>query len=154
MNFYCTCIYCNHKANLDPDTLQKYLNEPPSLKNIHTVYDKLRCSNCSKTEVRLYQEDDRLLIDAEQLCRCSSCRHPIISPRLQAMPNISLCAICMEDQEKPARTDPHPMPPPELKKCARCGSPSVVRENAMDGSYFIGCTQFPTCWWKAEWSPT
>ena len=144
------CIDCGRAAQVSAEVLERQLDEPPTLVNIASAWPKFKCRACGSKRIRLSDESGRLLVDPDSHLKCGSCGLPIIRPRLEAMPQASVCQQCAENLATPELTPQHPSPPPELSKCLQCGNLTVVRENSEDGSYFIGCTGFPRCRWTAS----
>ena len=119
------------------------------LTNIHSFYNRLKCTGCKKKKSSMWSKDGTLLIAGNNVTYCTVCNYPIIQPRLDASPGTTTCVVCAEP--KPVR-HPHPpvkLPtiPPELKKCSK-GHRTEIRMNNTTGEFFIGCSEFPSCWWK------
>ncbi len=124
-------------------------NTKIDLTNIHRFYKRLKCAGCKKKKSSMWSKDGTLLIDGNNVTYCTVCNYPIIQPRLDASPGTTTCVVCAEP--KPVR-HPHPpvkLPtiPPELKKCSK-GHRTEIRMNNTTGEFFIGCSEFPSCWWK------
>jgi ssDNA-binding Zn-finger/Zn-ribbon topoisomerase 1 len=83
---------------------------------------------------------------------CGYCNEPIPEARLKTLPHTRYCsAACVEEAAEERESSTHwPSPPKDRSSCPRCGSPTIVRENPKDGSRFIGCTRFPSCFWSGE----
>ncbi len=82
---------------------------------------------------------------------CSSCGEKIPEGRLKAVPGTRYCTVCAEEVGKGQVDAPWPKPPADKAICPYCYSPTVVRQNAKDMSFFLGCSAFPKCRWTAEW---
>lgn len=149
-NLNLECFSCGHTGKVEAATLEKKLAEPPTYKNIAELWKFFSCSSCGAKIVSFSDQDNVLLFDPANMRKCMECELPILFPRIQLLPDTALCLACADEGEKPEKPSPYPTPPPELSKCTRCGSPSVVRENSKDGHYFIGCTAFPRCRWTQE----
>ena len=35
-----------------------------------------------------------------------------------------------------------------MTKCVKCGEDSTTRYIVSTGNWFLGCSTFPTCWWR------
>jgi len=145
-----TCTHCDHQGAVDGELLTQRLGEALTYSNIAGLSGEFKCGACGSKSIAVSDDQGILLLDPNNVRICQACALPIVFPRLQAVPNTSLCQSCAEEGEQPERPSPYPMPPPELSTCPRCESPSVVRENSQDGNYFIGCTGFPKCRWTEE----
>ena len=38
--------------------------------------------------------------------------------------------------------------PPNMTKCEKCGKDSTTRYVQSSGTWFLGCSTFPSCWWR------
>jgi RNA polymerase-binding transcription factor DksA len=142
-----TCGACGHRTAIPARALEERLGEAPTVGNVLRLYDRLTCSQCRARKITLHDESGRLLAAWDQLRRCRACGDPIPAPRVAALPGTDVCAACAtRARERPA--DPRwPSPPGELKRCGRCGSRTIVRQNRDDENFFVGCTRYPTCSW-------
>jgi len=147
-----TCTHCDHKGAVDGKALSDRLNEPLTYANIAELSGEFKYSACGSKAILINDDQCELLLDSSNTRLCQACEKPIIFPRLQSLPGTSLCHTCAEEGEQPELTSPYPTPPPELSKCPRCESPSIVRENSETEIYFIGCTSFPKRRWTEELS--
>jgi hypothetical protein len=141
------CNCCSNEVELEGARLEQHLGEPLSLSSVGLLYDKLRCRECERRDLRLSDDAGRLLIDSTSITRCQNCKSVIPLPRLAAMPNSRICFACAADTARPLPDPPHPQPPPNRQKCPSCNHPTIVRQSKMDGEFFLGCTDFPKCTW-------
>ena len=141
------CSGCNHQATVEAETLESRLDRPLSIASVGSLYGRLRCSACGNKEIRIGDADGRALIDPAAITPCRACGCPIPLPRLEALPHTDLCVLCGEDEARHRPARPYPQPPAHKRKCPRCGSPTVVRQNSEDEEFFLGCTSFPKCRW-------
>lgn len=140
------CTRCAHKGLLDAEHLRRLLGSEPSLANITTIWDRLRCTSCgAKESATLRDARGEVLLDPSVVRRCGACQRPIVWLRVKAVPGTSRCPSCANDREQPKRAPGHPTPPRSLETCPRCGRPTQVRENSESGELFIGCTGYPGC---------
>ena len=146
---YFVCVNCHHAKMLQSVDLAVYLDEEISLKNIAQLHGKTRCVECDGKISEIHDGSGRLLIDPLNVTPCHCCGLPIVIPRLEAMPSANVCAMCAEEGAKPPQAPPYPQPPPDKRKCPRCKSPTVVRENSQDHNFFVGCTLYPNCRWTS-----
>ncbi len=146
---YLECTDCPHRGLASKERLEGALSGPPTYSNIAEVWSKFKCKRCQKKSVRVLA-DNVLLLDPKNTRYCQSCGSGILLPRIQSVPLTGVCAPCAEDGDFEGKPDTYPTPPPDLKKCRRCKRPAIVRENSQDGSFFVGCTNYPHCMWTAE----
>ena len=143
---------CGREADLSAD---KFDLSPGEFKvdKLADSLSKLQCSKCYNQPNFVFNDKDQLLFDMTNLSHCSSCEIPVSIARLNAVPGTSVCALCAQEGVKDARTPPpHPQPPSELSKCPTCekygrNSPTVMRQNGVDKSWFVGCALYPNCRW-------
>ena len=41
-----------------------------------------------------------------------------------------------------------PIPPVHMTKCEKFGKDSTTRYVQTSGTWFLGCSTFPSCWWR------
>ena len=142
------CPECNHRATIEAEMLESRLDRPLSIASVGSLWGRMRCSGCGSKEIRVGDADGRALIDPAAITPCRMCNCPIPLPRLEALPHTDVCVLCgeVEVKDRPAR--PYPQPPARKRKCPRCGSPTIVRQNSEDHEFFLGCTSFPKCRWN------
>jgi hypothetical protein len=141
------CSRCDRPDEIEGTSLEELLGEPISLRSVGSLYGELRCDNCRSLEIRILDDNGRLLIDPANLTRCNSCEEVIPLPRIQAAPGTKRCVTC---SSKPRPPQPrHPQPPPDMQTCPRCGASTVVRQNRNDKNLFLGCMRFPRCRWTS-----
>ena len=111
-------------------------------------YDDLVCE-CGSTELEIYS--DKKLILSRNSKICERCQIKYLPQNWLDLKKKNLCVDCIElpaiqsiqtSQEK-AEVPQH------LKKCP-FGHDTVLRENSINGSKFIGCSRFPHCRWTAR----
>lgn len=148
------CLSCEHKASIDGTVLARKLNfEQLGLKNVADAVPSLKCKDCGKRLVRIFDDRERLLFDSHNLTLCWVCDDPIPLPRLATLPGTTLCIECMERDELDPVSPAYPQPPIELRTCPACKSQSVARQNGEFHTWFIGCSAFPKCRWTTEFPP-
>ncbi len=146
-NIAVECPGCGRQATIDAEKVEFRLDLPLSMNSVGQLYGRLRCSGCGSREIRIGDADGRVLIDPAAITSCRACDCPIPLPRLEALPDTNICMVCAEDGAKPSAPPPYPQPPAEKRKCPRCGTPTIVRQNSEDHGFFLGCTSFPKCRW-------
>ena len=134
--FVAQCI-CGHQKILPPE-LGSEIN------HILQLADRLSCSECRQKVHHIFGSDGQMVYDRLLSSTCSSCEEFIPLRRLELVPGTSLCTECASRGEKDAkRPPPHPNPPAEFSTCPRCKSPTQMRQNGSDKSWFIGCITYP-----------
>ena len=159
------CLSCGRNVVVDGSGLAEKLSyDKLSLKNIVDAVPLLKCDKCAERSVRVFDNRERLLFDADNPVTCAKCEAHIPLPRLSARPNTTMCIECTEKGElepvAPPYSEPHQKalelkpayfkPPAELSVCPRCNAPGVVRHNSHSGARFVGCSTFPDCRWTAS----
>jgi len=126
------------------------------LTNIHGFYKRLSCKSCGEKRCSMWSIDGTLLIDGRNVMSCAVCKYPIIEPRLDASPGTDKCVLCAAPQPErhphvklPTIQDKFTVPeiPDKLRKCPK-GHRTEIRMNNTTGEFFIGCSEFPKCWWR------
>ena len=151
--FICSNMKCakeyvkNHTDNTDDPDCRGAIN------SISKNYKKYTCTECKSRNPFIKSKDGTVLFDPTNLTMCKICGQPIPLSRLKVQPGAQVCVPCGHDATSPKRRASYPRPPPDKKSCPRCGSQTVVRENRVDGEFFLGCTKYPSCHWTAPFKP-
>ncbi len=137
---------CSHQ-----NTLEQIEGETLTLKNIHLFFKSFVCSKCKRKHLKVFH-DGTLTIDSNNLILCESCSRPVIYQRYEICPE-KICITCAEDKEKPKIPSPVKLPriPEKYKKCPK-GHYTEIRQNKETGEFFIGCSEFPKCFWTKAFS--
>lgn len=141
------CAECNHRVTIEAEVLESRLDRPLSMASVGSLWGRMRCGRCGTREIRISDAAGRALIDPAAITPCRTCGCPIPLPRLEALPDTDVCVLCREEEGNHLPAPPHPQPPANERKCPRCGSPTVVRQNSDNHEFFLGCTSFPKCRW-------
>lgn len=144
------CLGCGRRGTVVNEALERLLGEQLTYVNIAELWSKFRCTGCGSKRIRLSDESDRLLLDPVDARHCKICGTAILIPRMEVVPDTNTCSTCAREIRRPEPPPPYPVPPPEVSTCPRCRRPTIVRENSGDGTFFIGCIDFPRCRWTAE----
>lgn len=156
----CQNVSCGHSKYVGASTLYDRLGDEPTLINIGQLAAKFKCSLCNSKDYLIFDDHDVLIFDTARLyiCHGSSCNEAAIPiPRLNALPQENLCAICKEHSEKEANMiNDFPEVPKDKRSCPRClekhkkDTPVVVYQNRKNKTFFIGCSLFPKCRWAED----
>ena len=104
---------------------------------------------CGSTNLEGYVDNELVLHKDSELCeRCSS---KILPAHWIKLRKKKLCIDCIEKAPIQAIESAQERAeiPQHLKKCIH-GHDTVLRENTLNGSKFIGCSRFPHCRWTAS----
>lgn len=143
------CAVCNHEGKLSGEQLEAKLDEDPTIMNALSLYPRFSCSKCGSRKLHVYGDRGNILLDHENIrfCKHPNCDTPIPIPRLATFPNADTCPTCAARPLSPTPIQ-IPFPPEGSEDCPRCGLPVEVRQPKAGGSYFLGCSSFPSCWWR------
>jgi hypothetical protein len=140
------CLACGHAGDLDARRFRELRGEDFDMRSLTEYYDELVCSHCRSKRVRVESRSGKALLDPDTVVECMRCGLPIPLARLDAQPGVNTCVACAEDAVRPY-TEAWPQPPNAFRKCPRCKSPTEVRQNTVDQSFFLGCKTWPRCPW-------
>lgn len=157
-NLKVECSDCSHIKTIRADDLEKMVGHEIKVTTVNRFYEKLTCGSCSGKAIRVWDANDRLLIDPEHYSECRQCGLAIEYPRIQALPGTNICAGCASDitDERPKTHQPEPIQfdaeriPERLKKCPTCSKKTILRMNRRTGERFVGCSGFPGCRWTSS----
>ena len=142
------CLICGKEAT---KILEKHSvdDSEVTLATIHVFYDRAKCSHCDDKVISMWSADNVLLIDGKNKTLCSGCNLPIIHPRLELKPfeGSPTCVVCAEPKKHRDPQVKWPEVPPEYRVCSK-GHRTEIRRNSQTGEFFVGCTEFPICWWS------
>ncbi|MBX9699532.1 MAG: hypothetical protein K2X74_08845 [Acetobacteraceae bacterium] len=153
------CRDCGRAGTVPEAALTTWLGEQPTMLNIRDVLARLICSapgcRSRRSDVWAAGEGGAQLIAADCYRVCDRCGLPRLLAELEKHPGRTLCPACFiavaaEATNAKAKGAIHPMPPPGIERCPRCGKPTIVREPKEGGPYFLGCTGFPSCRWNCN----
>jgi hypothetical protein len=156
------CADCSENWQYSQETLEEWLCEEPTMMNAISLYSEFECPRCSSGRIYVYGDQENLLVNPSdiKICEKPNCRTPIPIPRLETLPSASTCPICA-NEKTPISGLQWPFPPEGKEECPKCGNATEVRMSKNGGHYFLGCSDFPNCWWKAQvrqgdlrWTPT
>lgn len=135
------CRNCHVVTAFDRNDLQSRLGENINLKNIGQCYDDFgKCEKCGSKDILVFDKDNRLLFDSEDLKRCIQCGAPL-TELLKAHDNgATTCMVCKESP--PENEDENPKVPSHMKVCPVCGAPTEARQRNDDGEWYIACIKY------------
>jgi hypothetical protein len=104
MHVKLNCDDCNFEWVENQSALKIILNKEPTIRNIIDILPDLTCPDCSQSRLHLFDDQDQLLIDPNNvtLCSFSTCDNPIPLTRLSVMPEANTCGIEHEEIIPPA----------------------------------------------------
>jgi hypothetical protein len=156
------CADCLENWQYSHENLEEWLCEEPTMMSAISLYSEFECPRCGSGRIYVYGDQENLLVNPNdiKICEKPNCQTPIPIPRLETFPSASTCPICAN--EKTSISDPQwPFPPDGKEECPKCGNATEVRMPKNGGNYFLGCSDFPNCWWKSQvrqddlqWTPT
>jgi hypothetical protein len=155
------CADCLENWQYSQEKLEEWLYEEPTVMNAVSLYSEFECPRCESGRIYVYGDRENLLVNPNdiKICERPNCQTPIPIPRLKTLPSASTCPICAN--EKAVISNPQwPFPPEGKEECPKCGNATEVRSPKNGGNYFLGCSDFPNCWWKSpvrqddlQWTP-
>ena len=152
------CHECSNTESLDYDYLNENLksDDALNLSNISELVRSFICSKCRQKSFEILDVDGVLLFDTNNNVSCEICDLPIPFPRLSASPGTKRCVNCQNSGEGLSLGVQFPSVPTGLRgKCPSCQKKRdkgivVVYQNSNDKSFFLGCSNFPSCRWSSN----
>ena len=167
-------IYCNNKScdfsvELKSSNLKTFFDEKfgkeifESKKdydiNIFShLYDEIMCGICENFPLTVINNKHEMVLDPDKIIPCEQCQKPILLTRLKIKKGTKICTPCarkdeLTDVEKIKIHNDKAIPksppiPPDMTTCEKCGKDSTTRYVQSSGTWFLGCSTFPTCWWR------
>lgn len=128
------CRECGYQMTCGPEAMLDWLRrvrmvradvlpEPELLGELfHSAADRFQCPQCDVVGMLVRPIDDQLDDDEAwgMARRCESCSQPIARERLEALPDVRLCAACQAGDERGEAAGPREF-------CPRCGEVMTVR---------------------------
>jgi len=167
-------IYCNNKScdfnvelklsNLKTFFDEKFGEEIFESKKDYDInifshlYDEIMCGICENFPLTIINNKHEMVLDPDNIIPCEQCEKPILLTRLKIKKGTKICTPCarkdeLTDVEKIKIHNDKAMPksppiPPDMTTCEKCGKDSTTRYVQSSGTWFLGCSTFPTCWWR------
>ena len=167
-------IYCNNKScdfhvelklsNLKTFFDEKFGKEIFESKKDYDInifshlYDEIMCGICENFPLTIINNKHEMVLDPDKIILCDQCEKPILLTRLKIKKGTKICTPCarkdeLTDVEKIKIHNDKAIPksppiPPDMTKCEKCGKDSTTRYVQSSGTWFLGCSTFPTCWWR------
>ena len=166
---YCGNKKCDFKVELKLNDLKNFFdtkfkkqiyetNKEYDINIFSDLYDEIMCGKCETFPLYVINNKHEYILDPEKIIPCEQCEKPILLTRLKIKKGTKICTPCARGEEKSTiekikihNDQVMPKSPPipeELKKCVKCGSASTTRYSPTNQEWFIGCSTFPSCWWK------
>ena len=166
---YCNKKSCDFRVELKLSNLKTFFDEKfgeeifESKKdydiNIFShLYDEIMCGKCENFPLNIINNKHQLVLDPDKIVPCSECEKPILLTRLKIKKGTKICTPCARKEElstvekiKIHNDKAMPKSPPipaDMTKCEKCGKDSTTRYVASSGTWFLGCSTFPSCWWR------
>ena len=166
---YCNNKKCNFSVELRKENLKTFFDEKfgeeifESKKdydiNIFShLYDEIMCGKCENFPLNIINNKHEYVLEPDNIFPCSECEKPILLTRLKIKKGTKICTPCARKEEistaekiKIHNDKAMPKSPPipaDMTKCEKCGKDSTTRYVASSGTWFLGCSTFPTCWWR------
>lgn len=156
-NLTISCLKCAHERNESRDWYFRFLDEEhPTLADINQLIGRFVCSKCHCREVRI-SSGEMVYFDHARNRSCIFCELPIPLPRLKFEPSALSCVRCAgEGNSEFDRGVIFPEVPAGMRgKCPTCKDKDrsgivVVYQNHEDKNFFLGCSEFPRCFWSTD----
>jgi len=166
---YCPNRSCDFYVDLKKENLKKYFDEKFGKEIYETnreydinifsdLYDEIMCGKCEAFPLHVINNRHESILNPEKIVPCELCQKPILLSRLRIVRGTKICAICARNNEKTEAQKikihndlampKSPPLPPDMKKCGKCGSEATTRYSFSNQQWFVGCSTFPSCWWK------
>ena len=122
------------------------------------LYDEIMCGECDNFPLSIINNKHEMVLDPDNIIPCAECEKPILLTRLKIKKSTKVCTPCARKDElstaekiKKHNDQAIPKSPPipsNMSKCEKCGNDSTTRYVESTGTWFLGCSTFPTCWWR------
>jgi|TARA_B100001964_G_scaffold112699_1_gene125716 hypothetical protein len=166
---YCGNKKCDFKIELKMSNLKSYFdgkfnkqiyetNKEYDINIFSDLYDEIMCGKCETFPLYVINNVHEYILNPKNIIPCEECGKPIILTRLKIKKNTKICAPCARGEEKSTieKIKIHndqvipksPLIPANMTKCEKCGEDSTTRYIVSTGNWFLGCSTFPTCWWR------
>ena len=166
---YCNNQKCNFNVELKLKDLKTFFDEKFGKEifenkrdydiNIFShLYDEIMCGECDNFPLSIINNKHEMVLDPDNIIPCVECEKPILLTRLKIKKSTKVCTPCARKDElstaekiKKHNDQAIPKSPPipsNMSKCEKCGNDSTTRYVESTGTWFLGCSTFPTCWWR------
>lgn len=166
---YCNNKTCNFSVELKLTNLKTFFDEKFNKEIYETnkeydinifshLYDEIMCGKCENFPLSIINNKHEMVLDPEKIIPCEECEKPILLTRLKIKKGTKICTPCARKEEltitekikihNDQAIPKSPPIPPDMSKCEKCGKDSTTRYVISSGTWFLGCSTFPTCWWR------
>ncbi len=166
---YCNNKTCNFSVDLKLTNLKTFFDEKFNKEIYETskeydinifshLYDEIMCGKCENFPLSIINNKHEMVLDPEKIIPCEECEKPILLTRLKIKKGTKICTPCARKEEltitekikihNDQAIPKSPPIPPDMSKCEKCGKDSTTRYVISSGTWFLGCSTFPTCWWR------
>ena len=166
---YCNNQKCDFSVELNLKNLKEYFDEKfgkeifEDIKdydvNIFShLYDEIMCGKCENFPLSVINNKHEMVLDPDNIIPCAECNKPILLTRLKIKKSTKICTPCARKDEissaekiKIHNDQAIPKSPPipsNMLKCEKCGNDSTTRYVPTTGTWFLGCSTYPDCWWR------
>ena len=166
---YCNNKTCNFSVDLKLTNLKTFFDEKFNKEIYETnkeydinifshLYDEIMCSKCENFPLSIINNKHEMVLDPEKIIPCEECEKPILLTRLKIKKGTKICTPCARKEEltitekikihNDQAIPKSPPIPPDMSKCEKCRKDSTTRYVISSGTWFLGCSTFPTCWWR------
>lgn len=166
---YCNNKTCNFSVELKLTNLKTFFDEKFNKEIYETskeydinifshLYDEIMCGKCENFPLSIINNKHEMVLDPEKIIPCEECEKPILLTRLKIKKGTKICTPCARKEEltitekikihNDQAIPKSPPIPPDMTTCEKCGKDSTTRYVISSGTWFLGCSTFPTCWWR------
>ena len=86
---------CGNKREINRKKQKQIFNEEITIGKLSNYYEKFECRQCKSRHPKVFDKNDNVLFDSENLKECKICKKYISLPRLSIDENIDTCSpIC------------------------------------------------------------
>ena len=165
-------IYCNNKkcdfsVELKIENLKTFFDEKFGKEIFDTakeydinifshLYDEIMCGKCENFPLNIINNKHELVLDPDKIIPCNECDKPILLTRLKIKKGTKICTPCARKEElstvekikihnDKAKRSLHQYS--NMTKCKKWEK-ITTRYVQSSGTPFLGCSTFPSCWWR------
>jgi len=91
---------CGNKREINRKQQQQIFNEVINIAKLSNYYEKFECKKCKRKNPKVFDKNNNVLFDPENLKKCKNCKRYISLPRLSMGENIDTCLSTCEKKPK------------------------------------------------------
>lgn len=140
------CDNCQTIRYFTDVEFEKLFDIPLKATKVNKIYYGLTCSECYQSHPYLYDENNQILIDPNNIKDCDICENPIPIPRLTTQQDTNLCSIeCIKTVQEKSAYRPDVVPdrkvPENKKTCPICSARNICIYDYQKKYHVVKCSK-------------